>query len=288
MCRLFGLHAGSPVRATFWLLDAPDSLAEQSRREPDGVGIGIFNADGRPILDKQPMAAWKDRLFTAEARDLTSATFVVHVRYASTGNDSTLNTHPFSQDGRIFAHNGALGDLAALDRRLDSLGVGQLVLGQTDSERVFALITAEIRSHAGDVDAGLVDALSWIVDNLPIYALNFILATPERLWALRYPATHKLYLLERHPGGHRGHTRLHAHSDRIHAESDELGEQNAIVIASERMDDDPGWRLLDPGELIRVDPDLSVHRSHPLPEHPRHQLTLDDLDPSAAASQHPS
>jgi glutamine amidotransferase len=32
MCRLFGLHAGTPVSATFWLLDAPDSLAEQSRR----------------------------------------------------------------------------------------------------------------------------------------------------------------------------------------------------------------------------------------------------------------
>jgi len=39
MCRLFGLHAGSrPVHATFWLLDAPDSLAQQSRREPDGAG----------------------------------------------------------------------------------------------------------------------------------------------------------------------------------------------------------------------------------------------------------
>ena len=45
MCRLFGLHAGpKPVRATFWLLDAPDSLSAQSRREPDGAGIGTFDA----------------------------------------------------------------------------------------------------------------------------------------------------------------------------------------------------------------------------------------------------
>ena len=43
MCRLFGLHAGAePVTATFWLLDAPDSLREQSHREPDGAGIGVF------------------------------------------------------------------------------------------------------------------------------------------------------------------------------------------------------------------------------------------------------
>ncbi|ABK03356.1 hypothetical protein Arth_1975 [Arthrobacter sp. FB24] len=40
-CRLLGLHAGSrPVRATFRLLDAPDSLSDQSRPEPDGAGIG--------------------------------------------------------------------------------------------------------------------------------------------------------------------------------------------------------------------------------------------------------
>ncbi len=43
MCRLFGLSAGQRrVQATFWLLDAPDSLAVQSRREPHGTGLGIF------------------------------------------------------------------------------------------------------------------------------------------------------------------------------------------------------------------------------------------------------
>ena len=37
MCRLFGLHAGrTTVDATFWLLEAPDLLLEQSRRNPDG------------------------------------------------------------------------------------------------------------------------------------------------------------------------------------------------------------------------------------------------------------
>ncbi len=62
MCRLFGLHAGAePVTATFWLLDAPDSLREQSHREPDGAGIGVFGPDGRPVLDKQPIAACAGR-----------------------------------------------------------------------------------------------------------------------------------------------------------------------------------------------------------------------------------
>jgi glutamine amidotransferase len=37
MCRLFAMSGGRrPLRATFWLLDAPDALVRQSRRNPDG------------------------------------------------------------------------------------------------------------------------------------------------------------------------------------------------------------------------------------------------------------
>ena len=47
MCRLFGMTGGGePVAASFWLLEAPDSLSVQSRREPDGTGLGVFDADG--------------------------------------------------------------------------------------------------------------------------------------------------------------------------------------------------------------------------------------------------
>ena len=53
------------------------------------------------------------------------------------------------------------------------------------------------------------------------------------------------------------------------------------------MDDDPGWRLLEPGELVHVDSALQVHSSTPFPAEPRHLLTLADLDPATAASQHP-
>ena len=34
------------VQATFWLLDAPASLILLSESQPDGVGIGTFDADG--------------------------------------------------------------------------------------------------------------------------------------------------------------------------------------------------------------------------------------------------
>ena len=48
MCRLFGLSAGPQrVTATFWLVEAPDSLAEQSRRSPTEPGSGGSPRTGR-------------------------------------------------------------------------------------------------------------------------------------------------------------------------------------------------------------------------------------------------
>jgi hypothetical protein len=61
MCRLFGLTAAPHrVHARFWLLEAPDSLSQQSRQNADGTGLGIFSPDGAPVLDKQPVAAYQD------------------------------------------------------------------------------------------------------------------------------------------------------------------------------------------------------------------------------------
>src|ERR1700738_1136409 len=173
MCRLFGLHAGTNVvTATFWLLDAPDNLAAQSRKNPDGSGLGVFDAQGPPQVHKQPIAAWEDADFAAEAHEMTGTTFIAHVRYATTGAHEVVNTHPFLQDGRIFAHNGVVEGLAVLEERPAELGPAGLVVGQTESERVFALITASIRARGGDVRGGLVDALRWLAANLAIYAGN--------------------------------------------------------------------------------------------------------------------
>ena len=286
MCRLFGLHAGvAPVPATFWLIDAPDSLAAQSHANPDGAGIGVFGVDGRPVVDKQPLAAWRDTEFATAAHDLHGTTFVAHVRYASTGGLTMVNTHPFLMDGRLFAHNGVLAGLPALDERLAHLDAADLVQGDTDSERLFALITAEARRNDGDVGAGIVEAVGWIVANLPLLALNFVLTTATDLWALRYPDTHELFVLDRPCAGASTQPGLDARSDRIHASAPGLATQGSVVVATERMDDDPGWRALGAGELLHVDGDLKLQRSTPFPAAPRHLLRLADLDPAAAASQ---
>ncbi len=53
------------------------------------------------------------------------------------------------------------------------------------------------------------------------------------------------------------------------------------------MDDDPGWRLLDPGELLHARPTLEMDSTAPFPAEPAHLLRVSDLEPAAASSQHP-
>lgn len=287
MCRLFGLHAGKDVcTATFWLLNAPDSLSAQSRKNPDGTGLGVFDERGEPELRKQPMAAWEDAAFATEAHEMRGTTFIAHVRYATTGTHSLRNTHPFLQDGRIFAHNGVIEGTDAIDKRLAELGTDGLVLGQTDSERVFALITGSIRAHDGDEASGLVAALGWLAANVPIYALNVLLSTATDMWALRYPQTHGLYLLDRRKSP--PDREFHMRTKRIRAQSRHLCTRSSVVFASERMDDDPRWQLLEPGELVHVNAALQITRSLVLPEPPRHPLDESDLPASSQQAQHTS
>jgi predicted glutamine amidotransferase len=285
MCRLFGLHGGEQrVRGCFWMLEAPQSLATQSRSQPDGYGIGTFEEDGTPDVERGVIAAWQDEAFAHEAHNERSRTYVVHLRYASSGPVALRNSHPFEMDGRLFAHNGVFEHLGDLEAHLgDDLG---LVGGDTDTERYFALVTREARAAGGDLRAGIVAAVEWIAARLPLFSLNFVLATPDEVWALRYPDTNELWLLERHAGGPHGCRHLDESSEAgtLRVRSDDLAVCDAVVIASEPMDEHPGWRLLEPGELLRVGTDLHCH-SEILAAQPAHQLTLEDLSARAAASQ---
>jgi predicted glutamine amidotransferase len=275
VCRLFGMTGGRErVRATFWLLEAPDSLAVQSRAEPDGAGLGAFSAEGEPVVHRSPLPAYEDETFAAEAREVESRTFVAHVRYGSTGAATVENTHPFEQKDRLFAHSGVVRDLPTLERELGPYR--SLVRGDTDSERIFALITREADRNGGDVAEAIVETVRWIARTPPVFALNIVVATPDELWALRYPDTHELFLLERPAGGTHGTRHFEAASaaGRIRVRSAGLASAPAVVVATERMDEHDGWRKLEPGELVHVDADLNVHANVVLDERPAKLLDL--------------
>jgi len=273
MCRLFGLSAGDRrVGAAFWLLDAPDSLEEQSRRNPDGCGVAGFDAAGEVELHKSPVAAWDDPEFGNAARRLTSSTFVAHVRHASTGGRSYENTHPFTEGNVVFAHNGALGGLDVVDEHLGQYQ--RVVHGETDSERMFALIVKETAAHGGDLSTGISVASGWLAEHVPVLSLNLIVVTPTDLWALRYPATNELYLLDRNPGGQHGDQHLLGVGQHggIRVLSSDLRARAAVVIASERIDENPAWALLAPGELVHVNHELKIERNLAFDRPPRYHF----------------
>lgn len=279
MCRLFARVAAAPYPATLGLLEAPDSVEAQSRREPDGYGIGTFDREGRPHVVKRAKAAYEDRAFPQEAHELRSRIFVAHIRFATNGENLERNTHPFVQHGRVFAHNGVVHGLDALEARLRP-EYRALIGGETDSERVFALVTQEIDDRDGDVTAAITAVTTWIAETLPLYAVNLLLATADELWALRYPDTHDLLWLderETQASGHVDRRRRLRYGVDVPAPG--------IAVASEAMGDDMPWTPLEPGDLLHVAADLTPTVTRILDAPPAHPMTLADLSGHAAAAQ---
>ena len=176
--------------------------------------------------------------------------------------------------------------------------------GDTDSERYFALMTQQIDAHGGDVAAGIAAAARWIAARLPVSSLNTIVATAGELWALRYPGQHALHIIERPAGASspavpaRGSdppeppdglraarggdpvVGLHARSTTSSVHAPELHMHPSVVVASEELDGEDGWRMLASGELVLVRPDLTVESAVVLPEPPAHLVPLPASNPN--------
>ena len=156
----------------------------------------------------------------------------------------------FCRTAGYFAHNGVVEGLDVIDERLREVGTDDLVLGDTDSERVFALITASIRARDGDESAGLVDAMPWLTAECSDLCGQRAAEHGHRyVGAARTRSTHQLYVLDRRYD--RRSTPpdrdFHMRTNRIRAWSKHLRTRSSVVFASEPMDDDPRWRLLEPG-----------------------------------------
>ena len=219
MCRLFGLSAApNRVSATFWLLDAPDSLAAQSRREPGRRrprGVRRRRRARRAQAAASPPT--QDAEFAREARELQ----LEHVRGARPlrlDRRARAAEHPPVRAGRpaLRAQRRDRGPRRGSTRELGD--ATQLVARATPTPSGSSRsITREIAAPAAATSApAIVAAARWVAAHLPLYALNLVLTTPTELWALRYPDTHELWVLERAAGGPHGDRHLEHASARRH------------------------------------------------------------------------
>lgn len=235
MCELLGVSAAAAVRL--------DGIFAEFRAHavdhPDGWGIAWWDGDHPTVVKEARSAHRSVRADRIASEHPASRTFVVHIRAASVGALTVDNTHPFveSSAGRtwVFAHNGTVEDLAALDP-------GRFVArGATDSERAFHhLLTRLERSGVATDDAQAAEV--WATARAlssGANRVNFLLSDGRRLFAW-YDGHRSMHLLERAtPGG------------------------PVVILASTPVSADPGWTALPPGTFLEVGDGVVVRRVDP-------------------------
>jgi hypothetical protein len=68
--------------------------------------------------------------------------------------------------------------------------------------------------------------------------------------------------------------------------TEQAAQRPVVVIASEPMDEDPGWLEIASGELVHVGPDLRVDRELVLPDAPPKPMVLSGRAVQSQAQEH--
>jgi len=142
MCRLFGFRSVIPSQVHQSLVGAENALMLQSDRHPDGWGVAYYVAN-YPHLIKSASQAMDDHLFKHVSGIVSSETVIAHVRAATHGVLSLVNSHPFQFGRWIFAHNGNIPDFESVQEKLMAQippVKRRFILGNTDSEVFFYLL----------------------------------------------------------------------------------------------------------------------------------------------------
>lgn len=216
---MFGLLARQPVTARTLLREAPRSLRALAREHRDGWGIALRSAADW-VIHRGIESAEESSRFAEVADGAAGQVVIAHVRQKTVGTTALANTHPFRRDAFVFAHNGNITAIPAVAARASTRRLAEIE-GETDSERLFAMILTHVDGE-GDVERGVVSAVSELHALGPIGATNFLLSCGRRLYA------------------HRDGRSLYA-----------LTTSN-VVIASERLTDE-AWQELPERSLVVVE-----------------------------------
>lgn len=273
MCRIFGFRSVMQSGVHRSLVSAENALMLQSERHPDGWGVAYYIARA-PHVIKSASAAVSDNLFRHVSGIVTSETVLAHIRKATQGELSTINTHPFQHGSWVFAHNG---NIAGFDRLRDRLVarvppiLRRFILGHTDSEVLFYLILGKMAQRhdlhrpgfpLAEVAAAVRDALAEITAIIGDF--NPDNDGPPHDTYLTFVLTNGQVML-----GHQGGKQLYysAHKQRC-PERDtcaffspecerppppQRGFVSHLIFSSEPLQGDNVWIPLAPGDMLGAD-----------------------------------
>lgn len=149
MCRLFGFTSIINSQVHSSLVHAENALVSQSLKHSDGWGVAYYR-ENVPHLIKSTDRAVDDHIFHKVSGVVSSQTVVAHLRKATQGNLTILNSHPFQYGKWIFAHNGNLKNFESYRDKLVNeidLELRRFILGSTDSEVFFYLLLSAVKKR---------------------------------------------------------------------------------------------------------------------------------------------
>ena len=176
MCRLYVFRATEETKVECTLVHSQNALMAQSKQDLSGLshshGWGIVAYDGNETVDRQAWAAYHGEHFRRSAAKVYASLVFAHVRRATVGEPSVVNTHPFKYQQWAFAHNGTIPSFEKVQPRMcEAMGVEHQkhIHGATDSEHLFhyalALIERYPRRTLDFIIRKVVnDTLGWIAE----------------------------------------------------------------------------------------------------------------------------
>jgi predicted glutamine amidotransferase len=154
MCRLVGWVAATPRTLRDVLGDtAVARFSHLSCVHSDGWGAAWHDEHGDLVVTRSVRAAREDPGFAGFASRQATTAGLVHLRLGTPGcGHGPLNTHPFTAGPWALAHNGAFAPSERVDLLPDA---GTHAAGETDTERYFLALLAELDRTGGRVPAAL-------------------------------------------------------------------------------------------------------------------------------------
>ena len=209
MCR-FLAYKGNDILMADLLMNAEHSLITQSihsreRDEPlngDGFGVGWYlEKDPVPCLFTSVIPAWSNANLHRISEKIRSSCIFAHVRAATSGLlVSDVNCHPFQHGKFLWMHNGMIGPIDKIRRRMrDSLSDEHydIILGTSDSEHSFAVFLEQLGKDKEsptmeNMEKALVATIEKIlhwsneVDDDSATYLNFAVTDGEKMLISRF------------------------------------------------------------------------------------------------------
>lgn len=291
MCR-FVLYHGAPITLASLVTDPAHSIIRQSVHadetdEPlngDGFGLAWYAPalSPHPGLFRSVTPAWSNQNLADLARVTQSHCVLAHVRAATSGLPvSEINCHPFTHGPYAFMHNGDVARFLQIKRRLLadlSDPAFAAIKGSTDSEHLFAVFLDEVATAEPDSAPDRADAIARALERAIARVVR--LAHEAKTHLPRPPTVpddeDESYIncavsdgscsvavrFTTDPGEP---SSLYLHTGRRYLCENGVcrmiapeRDHGAVIVASERLSDDPGWERVPKNHAVVVRHDRSA------------------------------